>query len=636
MRCFPQIPYCCAIRFGALVLTMLWGGAAIAWAGPFPPDPVDALRRALHITPDELERDNPDLARKVETAKPEERAKLLAQERTRVLNQRVDALRSLGEMRRGLLLNDWGTSSSFDYDRPLESDVGSDLQARDRLLTRFRDAVERVLRGKDVPAQLAVMDLLAVTMTNLQADTTTGKSVPRDPSLIGRNFSDELADLVENSNNPQVRAAAARTLGLILPNPQRAAKVLGDLLRRGSVPERQAAARGLLDLARGPSQLSSGNQASTGRQPTAGEIIGAPVAAVPAAAAHLSDPDGGVRRLCAQVLGTAASILENRAPQATPAEGTLDFTEGRQAMATSREELAPLIEALVRQGGPLAKASNDPDLEVRLASRRALEEMGTARQRLQGTMERPPQQLPTPRQRPGRVWRETSRDDKTLVALLIQPPEGIPQEQLARVLRQAIDALTIGVSDQNVAGRLAAIDALETFGPAAAPAVPALNQALRDRNLFVRWSAARTLGLIGPVKPKETVAGLARLLHDPDLDVRMAASVALSRLGPVSRDALPDLVWALKNSDAEMRVDALHTMAAIGTSSQPALPVIAQALRDPDERVRIAAAEVLGKFGPLARNSEPALRAALLDPNPEVRRAAADALLSVLQAGEAK
>jgi hypothetical protein len=392
------------------------------------------------MTPDELERDNPDLAHKVETAKPEERAKVLAQERTRILNQRVDALRTIGDMRRGLLLNDWGASSSFDYDRPLESEVGSDLQARDRLMTRFRDAVERILRGKDVLAQLAVMDLMAVTMTNLQSDATAGRNTPRDPSVIGRNFSDELSDLVEKSNNPQVREAAARTLGLILPNPQRAAKVLGDLLKRGSIPERRAAARGLLNLARGPSQLSSGNQASTTRQVTAGEIIGAPVAAVPAAAAHLSESDVEVRRLCAQVLQAAASILENRAPQVTPAEGTLDFTEGRQAMATSREELAPLIEALVRQGGPLAKASNDPDLEVRLASRRALEEMGTARQRLQGTMERPPQQLPTPRQRrPGRVWRETRHDDKTLVALLNQPPVGLPQEQLARVLRQTIN-----------------------------------------------------------------------------------------------------------------------------------------------------------------------------------------------------
>ena len=64
----------------------------------------------------------------------------------------------------------------------------------------------------------------------------------------------------------------------------------------------------------------------------------------------------------------------------------------------------------------------------------------------------------------------------------------------------------------------------------AAPALPALVTALRDSDRFIRWSAVRTLGKIGPSAGLPAQPELIRVLLDPDGDLREAAATALSRL----------------------------------------------------------------------------------------------------------
>jgi HEAT repeat protein len=200
------------------------------------------------------------------------------------------------------------------------------------------------------------------------------------------------------------------------------------------------------------------------------------------------------------------------------------------------------------------------------------------------------------------------------------------------MLRDVLPLLAADVANPDVQVRLGAIDAIESYGPAAVSAAPALIRALGDPDRFVRWSAGRTLGKMSLAEPAAAVSGLACLLFDPDLDVRLAASTALDRYGPAAKDAVPDLIRSIRASDADMRIAAMRTLANIGTDAQPAVPALAAALSDADERVRQVAAEVLDRFGPLAISAAPALRAALDDANADVRKAASEALLSVLQA----
>ena len=48
------------------------------------------------------------------------------------------------------------------------------------------------------------------------------------------------------------------------------------------------------------------------------------------------------------------------------------------------------------------------------------------------------------------------------------------------------------LTDPDPVARRAAVDVLETMGADAAPALPGLVRALSDRDLFVRWTAARS------------------------------------------------------------------------------------------------------------------------------------------------
>jgi HEAT repeat protein len=545
--------------------------ALLSWTGHNPaqqltPDPVEALRQAL-------------------------RAPTTGEVRDKELAKRVEALRSIPDMRRALMLTEWRADLGA-----AEAAASPDSKYRTQLVQRAQDAVRQIFRQGKTDERLALMTMLA----------ELGSTTLRGQGSIAGLFAPDLVDLIKQSKDLRVRAAAARTLGRILPDPAVAGPALRGLIRSSTVLERRAAARGVLSMMEVIGSLASQSKDVSGIEILPRDIVAVGSAVADAAGLGLVDADEEVRRLSSQAFALSALALVGQIHQPSAADETA--TNPEEELRTFREDLQllpPLIDALVDHAPALTKAIEDPIADVRIRARQTAEIMGYARQRLQ-------------REAAGVGQEEAVLP---LTGKLLQP------------LRRAVPALARGVADTNLKARLAAVDALEPLGPEAAPAAAVLIKALADRDGFVRWAAARTLGKTGPVDSGKAVPGLARLLYDEDLQLGAAAAVALERYGPAAKPAVPDLIKILQSKrDEELRASAMRTLQSIGEGAVSAIPALIATLDDPDPRVRQAAAETLGRFGALAAQAKDALRNALSDKTPEVRRAASDAMLNILQA----
>jgi HEAT repeat protein len=536
----------------------LWGLALIA-AEPVPLDPVEDVRQALQYPAQD------------------------PKERDRNLAKHIEALRSVNDMRRALLLYEW--PSDQDQKRMVE------LRHRSRLTKRFKQEVRQILQQGTTSRRLAVMTMLAETGT----DTRTSE----DRIGIGRDFGTDLAELIKQENPPSIREAAARCLGQVFPDPDVAAPALRGLLGSRLVTERRAAAKGLGSLVRVVSQLAIDLGGIGGEIPRS-HVVQTGRAVVPAASRALTDADREVRLRGAEILELAATALIKQVPDPTTTEESVDA----QAFPKARVELQPLAQALNDQVASVIPTLKDADINVRLAANRALEAMANARLHLLGRVT-------------GGLW------------IANRGATNKPLDDLLKELPRAARPLAEEVSHKDVRVRLASLYVLETLEAEAAPAAEAVVKALQDDNPFVRWAAVRTLGKMAPHAADKAVPGLAKLIHDDYGDVRIATLAALERFGPAAKSAVPALKDAVNRSEAATRVWVIRALAAVGKEANPATPELMTALTAPEAEVRTAAAKALGKLGPLSPQTEEALLKALHDPDAEVRLAASGALLVV-------
>jgi HEAT repeat protein len=190
-------------------------------------------------------------------------------------------------------------------------------------------------------------------------------------------------------------------------------------------------------------------------------------------------------------------------------------------------------------------------------------------------------------------------------------------EALGWIGAPAVPALSEALRDQDKDVRGAAVWALRGIG---APAVPALSAALRDQDWRVRFEAARVLGQMGEVAAP-AVPVLIEILRDQDVFVRSTAAGALWNISqnPVG---IPILIQALRDQDRYGRSAAARALGQMGDAT--AVPSLIEVLGDQDRYGRSAAARALGRIGDAT--AVPALREALRDQNWDVRREAANAL----------
>jgi HEAT repeat protein len=158
----------------------------------------------------------------------------------------------------------------------------------------------------------------------------------------------------------------------------------------------------------------------------------------------------------------------------------------------------------------------------------------------------------------------------------------------------------------------------------ARPAIPALQQALKDNDSFVRLNAGATL-LNLDVDQETVLPAIRLLLQHPEARSRVAAARFLRGNVPFA-EILPVLTALLKNSDVEIRRDASKVFDDAKDLPPDALPFLVQSLKDPDARVRENVADALDVYDSKGIAALPALIGALKDPDRDVRFEAVDTI----------
>jgi HEAT repeat protein len=197
-----------------------------------------------------------------------------------------------------------------------------------------------------------------------------------------------------------------------------------------------------------------------------------------------------------------------------------------------------------------------------------------------------------------------------------------------------IDAL----EDPDAHVRDEAAFALGACGAEAGEAVPALAVILLgDSEGKVRIEAALALSKMYPAS-RAALPALSQALKDREPGVRMYATMTLFRLRTEARPAVPALIQALGKESSQTRVGTFYftiremmalALGRASAGSSEAVPTLRAVLMDDAMELRRAAVQALGEIGAEARPAAPQLRKMLEEHNMLVREAAAEALRKI-------
>lgn len=176
-----------------------------------------------------------------------------------------------------------------------------------------------------------------------------------------------------------------------------------------------------------------------------------------------------------------------------------------------------------------------------------------------------------------------------------------------------------------------AINGFLLLGVVAKPAIPELGRLLHNgKDGDLANYAALALAMIGP----EALPALTNALADKDSGVRCEAARAFTSAGPIgplaseAEKIVPLLIRSLKDSDANVRSGAAMSLGVIGREPDIVVPALIANLQwDQNHSVRQDAASALGAFENRAKPAVPRLLNALNDdPSSDVRSTAGHAL----------
>jgi HEAT repeat protein len=186
-----------------------------------------------------------------------------------------------------------------------------------------------------------------------------------------------------------------------------------------------------------------------------------------------------------------------------------------------------------------------------------------------------------------------------LLRLLQDPQEKQRQTVIEAVAamgsaaRPAVPMLNPWLKDRQL--RVFAAEALWRITGSVDPSLNTLIECLEDKNDEIQQRAAQVLKTMGP-KAGPAVPKLQQLLRDiPDSELPTQAAQALGALGPKARVAIPDLVRLLSAENSNTRSAAAEALGEIGGAAQiPPLAVLVE--DDPVMSVAEAAELALKKI----------------------------------------
>jgi HEAT repeat protein len=541
-----------------------------------------------------------------------------------LLEKHAAAVTRLGDMRRALLLPEWkqGEAEPLDEFDPLGK-VYREIWGK--LADRLTKALRSRLAAKDDAGQrLAVVTFLA-EMASAERNREQGEFVnPGMPRGIRREGSvirftprmaADLRELLAKDKDADVRATAARAVVEIAPTEATTLDALKPLLApERKLVERRAAAEGLGRMFGALADLQQ-------QRPLPINQVGSRI--VSAAGSGLGDKEAAIRRLCLETIQNAVQQIQQ----------VLGHRGQQQLLAVYR----PLAGAVNEQMAAVIGLLADGDLAVRLSAHQVLENIAGAQRRLPEALEefkppltppRPGVALPPPQERElGEKKPKANPDNKGAKEELPRHEPTAAPFNFEGIVK-ALPALKKNLADENERIRLASLYVLETLNFAAAPAVEEVAKALKDKNGFVRWGAARVLNNMAPQMPDKAVPALAEALSDKNKTVRLTAVAALQRYGPKATAAVKSLGKAIGDPEPRMRMGAINALALIGAKARPESGALVQVLKaDKTPEVRAAAAKALGRLERFDAEAVKALCAALRDSDGTVRQAASDTLL---------
>lgn len=175
-----------------------------------------------------------------------------------------------------------------------------------------------------------------------------------------------------------------------------------------------------------------------------------------------------------------------------------------------------------------------------------------------------------------------------------KPPKPTPSERTE--IRQLMGQLGRG---RHEAKRSQAAAALGKFGPTADMAIPALAQALNDRDTNVGCAAADALARVGPYSKQGVEALVKTLSAGRAPELKAAAAAALGQIGPfAAKPATSPLLAALQGGDEDLRRKAAASLGLLGEeAAKAATEPLKKALASSDSGLRLAAAMSLARFG---------------------------------------
>lgn len=436
---------------------------------------------------------------------------------------------------------------------------------KEQLLSRFTQSLNHKAYARQATAEAHT-----VSPSDVPAALESVRSLMQKNDEDGdRNL---MFALATTENVPALRAALKHKDFIIRHT---AAAVLGII-----GPEAGAAIPDLIECLKDPYEIVRGTSATALGRITIDEFA----ITVPALRHALSDKDAAVRLRAADSLDRFGADAKDAVPELVAALKDPD-DEVRAAAASALAAIGSEATAAVPA---LAEALKDSDTVVRVKAADALAKIGPAAQavapELCGAL----------------------RDNTTVVRLSVV----IALMQIMPIKRDYVsDIVLLLQNDPEVLVRSQAAIALGKTKEASI-AVPALIQALNDKESRVGQAAAESLAEFGP-EAKSAVAALldAKKGHVGLAAVRALKSIEPAVLNPEGRKAVDALIEQLKNPNEMERLDAVLKLRHIGPDAVAAIPGLLEVIKNKQKEdfVREAAASVLADLGPSAKQSVAAL-----------------------------